>query len=374
MDIYAKADLRSVRFLYVWRECMKLRKLAGGLCILLILSLAVSCDKERPAAKPEESTRATNWRNRIEYDGSFYVSQEIKLLYSLDKGSITLWDDKGSGDVLQKLSYDTTVPDAMENLIRTDVNGDGYADLQTVYSQEQGQSCYNLWLWSEQAGMYQACGRYRLIKNPQPDPQAGTVSSTLQTEAFGTVQSTYRFTDALDLEAISQEMIDADFVASAIAAALTGDAAVVSAEGPATIGGEECAAYTVGTGMNGSGAYIAYLPDAVWYIDMYCLGAYRSVEWKEGAYTLGAYMDEAGQVQDLASAYKKGIREITITAKENGAFDIWGAVRYTVEADGGFLCFLCKTESGNWYISTDGTAYCDFAKGEVGAASEYTFS
>ncbi len=354
---------------------MKFGKFATGLCILLILPLAVSCDKEKSAVQAGESTRSADWHNRIEYDGSFYVSSKTKLLYSLDKGSITLWDDKGDGDVLQKLSYDTAVPDAMENLIQTDVNGDGYADLQTVYSQEQDQSCYNLWLWSEQTGMYQACGRYRLIKNPQPDPEAGTVSSMVQTEAFGTVQSTYRFTDTLDLESISQEIIDADSVAASIAAALTGDAAVVPAAGPAMIGGEECTTYTAGTtGMRGSNAHIAYLPDAVWYVDMQCLGMYRTVEWKEGAYALGPYMDEAGQVQDLALAYKEGIREITITAKENGAFGVWNAVRYTVEADDGFLCFSCRTEFGDWYISTDGVAYNGFVKGEVGTASEYTFS
>ncbi len=354
---------------------MKLKKIAVGLCILLILPLAVSCDKEKSAVQTEKSTGTTDWHNRIEYDGSFYVSSEVKLLYSLDKGSITLWDDTGEGDVLQKLSYDTTVSDAMENLIQTDVNGDGYADLQTVYSQEQGQSCYNLWLWSEQTGMYQVCGRYRLIKNPQPDPEVGTVSSIFQTEAFGTVQSTYRFTDALELEPISQEIIDADSVAAAIAAALTGDAAIVPAKGPATIGGEKSVGgFTVGTGMSGSGVHIAYLPDASWYIDLQCLGMYRIVEWKEGTYAPGPYMDEAGQVQDLAMAYKEGIREITITAKEDGAWDVFNAVRYTVEADDGFLCFLCRTEFGDWYISTDGAAYCDFVNGEVGPASEYTFS
>lgn len=352
---------------------MKFGKFALGLCILLILPLAASCGGKHPADEAGTSRSSTDWHNKIEYDGSFYVSPEIKLLYSLDKGSITLWDDGGEGDVLQKLSYDTTVSDAMENLIRTDVNGDGYADLQTVYSEEQGQICYNLWLWSGQTGQYRACGMYRLIKNPKSDPETGTVSSVFETEAFGTVQSTYQFTDTLDLEAISQEITDADTVASAIALALTGDAAVAPAAGPAKVGGEEYAAYTVGTGAGGSGAHIAYTPDATWYIDMQCLGMYRTVEWKEGAYVLGPYMDEAGEVQDLALAYEDTAQEITITARESGYFDVRSAVRYTVEADGLPLCYLCKTESGSWYISTDGSAYYDFVKGEMGAGSEYTF-
>lgn len=185
-----------------------------GFAVLLILPLAVSCAGEQAGDGAQTSRPSTDWHNKIEYDGSFYVSPEIKLLYSMDKGSITLWDDGGEGDVLQTLSYNTTVPDAMENLIRTDVNGDGYADLQTKFSEEQGQTCYNLWLWSEQTGQYQICGMYRLIKNPNPDPEDGTVSSLIETEAFGTMQSTYQFTDALDLETISQEITDADSVAS----------------------------------------------------------------------------------------------------------------------------------------------------------------
>lgn len=353
---------------------MKRKKIALGLCILLILPLAVSCAGEQAGDGAQTSRPSTDWHNKIEYDGSFYVSPEIKLLYSLDKGSITLWDDGGEGDVLQTLSYNTTVPDAMENLIRTDVNGDGYADLQTKFSEEQGQTCYNLWLWSEQTGQYQICGMYRLIKNPNPDPEAGTVSSLIETEAFGTMQSTYQFTDALDLETISQEITDADSVASTIALALTGDAAVSPAAGPAHIGGGEYAAYTVGTGTGGSGAHIAYTPDAVWYIDKGCLGMYRTVEWKEEAYVLGRYMDEAGEVQDLALAYTDAAQEIVITARESGIFGEQDAIRYTVEADGIPLCDLCKTESGSWYISTDGTAYYDFSKSETGEISEFTFS
>lgn len=353
---------------------MKLKKYALGLCILLILPLAVSCGKEQSEDGTQVSLLSTDWHNKIEYDGSFYVSPEIKLLYSLDKGSITLWDDGGEGDVLQKLTYETTVSDAMENLIRTDVNGDGYADLQTVYSEKQGQACYNLWLWNAETGQYRLCGLYRLIKNPKPDLESGTVSSIFETEAFGTVQSTYQFTDTLDLEATTQEITDADSVASAIALALTGDAGVEPAEGPAKISGEEYAAYIVGTGAQESGAYVAYTPDASWYIDKGCLGMYRTVEWKEGAYVSGRYMDEAGEAQDLALAYKDAAQNITITARENGYFDVWSAVRYTVEADGLPLCNLCKTESGSWYISIDGSSYYDFAKGEMGEMSEFTFS
>ena len=101
---------------------------------------------------------------------------------------------------------------------------------------------------------------------------------------------------------------------------------------------------------------------------------YRTVEWKEEAYVLGRYMDEAGEVQDLALAYTDAAQEIVITARESGIFGEQDAIRYTVEADGIPLCNLCKTESGSWYISTDGTAYYDFSKSETGEISEFTFS
>ena len=107
---------------------MNMKKIALGLCILLMLPLAAACGKKMEAEDTAPVKQATDWRNQIEYDGSFYVSREIKLLYSLDKGTITLWDDGGTGKTLQTLTYDTAVTDAMENLIREDINGEGYAD------------------------------------------------------------------------------------------------------------------------------------------------------------------------------------------------------------------------------------------------------
>lgn len=352
---------------------MNKQKIALGLCILLMLPLA-ACSKKTEQEDTAPVKQATDWRNQIEYDGSFYVSQDIKLLYSLDKGSITLWDDSGTGDKLQTLSYDTTVADAMENLIREDINGDGFADLQTVYNEAAETVCYNLWLWDAGGGKYIPCATYRLLKNPKPDSASGTVSSVLETDAFGTVQSVYQFTETLELELLSQTVEGADEVAGEIARTFIKDAAVIPSEGAATVGGEECTAYTVGAGVSGSGAYIAYTQDAVWYVDAGCLGLYRAVEWDGGAYTMGHYVEDAGEAQDLAQAYADADADIVITAKDEGDFGGRGAVRYTVEANGAFLCRLCKSELGGWYITADDTVYCEFSKGELGEPSAYVFS
>lgn len=353
---------------------MHIKKITLWLCILLILPLASSCSREQPE-EAVTTRQATDWRNQIEYDGSFYVSEDIKLLYSLDKGTITLWDDGGDGEMLQRLSYETTAADAMENLIREDINGDGYVDLQTIYDEAEGEACYNLWLWNAADGQYQTCSMYRLLKNPQPDPTAGSVSSQYVTEAFGTVVSTYQFTEGLDLEVVSETISDADNIAAAIALALTGDGTVVPSQGEATIDEIACAAYTVGTGETGSGAYIAYMPDGSWFVDIDCLGIYRAVEWNGETYIPGHYMEEAAEAEDLALAYASDTdySKIHIAAKTEGRFGSSSAVQYTVESDGAALCTLCKTGQG-WYISTDGAAYYALAGGEIGELSEETFS
>ena len=354
---------------------MNKKKFALGLCILLMLPLAAACGKKTEAQNTTPVKQTTDWRNQIEYDGSFYVSREIKLLYSLDKGTITLWDDGGTGEKLQTLTYDTAVSDAMENLIREDINGDGYADLQTIYSENQGEACYNLWLWDAESGKYVPCAAYRLVKNPIPDLDSGTISSVLETEGFGTVRSTYQFTETLTLELSSQIVEGADDIAMQIARTFTGAAAASLSDGEAEINGEACTVYTVGTGVSGSGAYIAYTPDAAWYADINCLGLYRAVDWNGSAYTLGHYMEDAGEAQDLARAvYTAGDVTIDITATEEGFFGGRSAVQYTMEAEGNFLCKLCKPDLGGWYVTVDGAAYYAMSDGEVGEVSEYVFS
>ena len=355
---------------------MHIKKITLGFCILFVLSLVTSCSRGQ-SEEAVTTRQATDWRNQIEYDGSFYVSEDIKLLYSLDKGTITLWDDGGDGEMLQRLSYETTAADAMENLIREDVNGDGYVDLQTIYNDVEGEACYNLWLWSSTDGQYQACGMYRMVKNPQPDPASGSVSSQYVTEAFGTVVSTYQFTEGLELEMVSETISDADDIAAAIALALTGESTVVPSQGEATIDEIACAAYTVGAGVAGSGAYIAYMPDGSWFVDIDCLGIYRAVEWNGETYIPGHYMEEAAEAEDLALAYAPDAdySKIHIAAKEEGSFGRSNGVQYTVESDGTVLCLLCNVGQSDWYISTDGgVSYYAFAGGEIGEISEETFS
>lgn len=354
---------------------MNMKKFALGLCIFLLLPFVAACSKKTEAEDTAPVKQATDWRNQIEYDGSFYVSREIKLLYSLDRGKITLWDDGGTGEKLQTLTYDTAVANAMENLIREDVNGDGFADLQTVYSETQEEACYNLWLWDAESGKYVPCAAYRLVKNPKPDPDSGTISSVLETEGFGTVRSTYQFTDTLALELVSQTVEGADDIAAKIVRTFAGDAAVSPSDRETEINGEACTVYIAGSGAYGSGAYIAYTPDALWYADINCLGLYRAVEWDGSAYTLGHYMEDAGEAQDLArAAYTAGDVTIDITAREEGFFGGRSAVQYIVEAEGIFLCKLCKSDLGGWYVSADGTTYYAISNGEIGESSEYVFS
>ena len=348
---------------------MNIKKIALALCIFLALPLT-ACGEKTKAEDTAPVKQATDWRNQIEYDGSFYVSKEIKLLYSLDKGTITLWDDSGTGEKLQTLTYDTAVADAMENLTREDINGDGYADLQTIYSETQDASCYNLWLWDADGGKYVPCAAYRLVKNPVPDPASGTVSSVLETDGFGTVRAAYQFSEDLSLELASQTVEGADAVAAEISRTLIGDMAVSPSEGETTVNGEACTAYTTETG-----AHIAYTSDAHWYADINCLGLYRAVEWNGTGYTLGHYMEDAGEAQDLArAAYTNGDVSVDITAKDFGFFGGRSAVQYTMEAEGVFLCKLCKPGLGGWYVTVDDGLYYDFSGGEIGEVSEHAFS
>ncbi len=99
------------------------------------------------------------------------------------------------------------------------------------------------------------------------------------------------------------------------------------------------------------------------------------MEWNGSAYTLGHYMEDAGEAQDLArAAYTAGDVKIDITAKEEGFFGGRSAVQYTMEAEGIFLCKLCKSDLGGWYVTGDGAVYYAMSDGEVGEVSEYVFS
>ncbi|MBR6650758.1 MAG: hypothetical protein IKL36_05030, partial [Clostridia bacterium] len=76
------------------------KKITLLLAILLMLNIT-GCKDD--VDTPEETKKPNDWRNTIEYEGNFYVNSETKLLYALDKGTITLWDNAGEGDVLQVL-------------------------------------------------------------------------------------------------------------------------------------------------------------------------------------------------------------------------------------------------------------------------------
>lgn len=113
---------------------MKKRRIVLPLCLILCALLMFSCQKAEEGSETEE-TREKNWRDSIEYEGSFYVSDGIKYLYAVKKGKITLWDDSKDGNVKQELSYDSTAEDVADRLERIDENGDGYTDLRLIYDE-----------------------------------------------------------------------------------------------------------------------------------------------------------------------------------------------------------------------------------------------
>jgi len=98
------------------------------ICILALVFAAVLCLFSCNEAKGEPvvtTGKVTDWRNTIEYEGSFFVNKDRKMLYALDMGKITLWDNEGSGAPFQELKYDTSVADAIESIEKEDFNADG---------------------------------------------------------------------------------------------------------------------------------------------------------------------------------------------------------------------------------------------------------
>lgn len=333
------------------------------LAILLMLSLSACKDETNNG---EETKKPTDWRNTIEYEGNFYVDSGTKLLYALDKGTITLWDNAGEGDTLQVLEYSSAESGAIESLEINDFNGDGANDISTIFSENESGKKYNLWLWNKEQSKYKAVNNYRNINNPVVSEDHTTVTGTLDRGIFGVVTTVYTFTEQLTLEESSVTIANADAIAQNISNALASGCAVTLGEGTANIQSVPCSVYVA------DDAYIAFTSDGNWYIDKGCVGAYKNITDNNGAFEAGIYVDEAGEITDIcAQLYGCDAGTLTITSTNIGklvalSYDAEGKVippekpndatpdgseakGFIIEKDGSALCTILKAGNSSYF-------------------------
>lgn len=340
-----------------------MKKYLTAAAVIIAAACLFSCSGTSSKAEETTAPREKDWHNSIEYEGSFYVNETTKLLYSLDRGTVTLWDDKGSGSVLQTLKYDSTVDDAMERLEFFDANFDGNTDIRIIYDETYGNR-YNLWLWNENKGQFDMCKKYKDIIDPEPNSDEGVIISLTSNGIFGILDKRYSFDEHMNLTEVSAVVINESEVAYKIAGLLS-LGSITYAENNIAIDKLDCVTFTAKDNTGNITGYLAYNPDGVWYADMGGLGFYRVLTDEGGSIGFAEYAGEAGQVQALAEANFEG--DITLVYKEKGSMCGNDAYRneayryeaylYTVNADGEVCCYIVTTGSGYWYISTDKESY-----------------
>lgn len=324
----------------------------------------------------KETTAATktDWRNTIEYEGSFYVNSKVKVLYALDKGSVTIWDNAGNGNVLQTINYNTSVSDAIERIEKKDFNADGSCDLRIIYSENESGTRYNLFLWSENTKRFAECRLYNEITDPVIDESTGEVIGVYDNGIFGVLTCRYAFNENCGLDLIESSVGDMTEVAKNIAKSILGDTVTVTlAEGQATVEGEVNHTFIVKNG----GADIAYLAcssEGIWAIDKGCYGFYRLLSEKDGAVLLGNYLGEGRAAQSLAVTILGADVEIhSLTA---GTINESTAKCYVMMSEGGETISLAGDSRGFWYISRNGVSFTQ-VNASTGVAindTEYEFA
>ncbi len=319
------------------------------LASLMLFSCSSGSGKEDETTAPREK----DWHNSIEYEGSFYVNETTKMLYALDRGTVTLWNDKGSGNVLQTLKYDSTADDAMERVEFFDANFDGNTDIRIIYDETNGNR-YNLWLWNENKFQFDMCTKYKDIIDPEPDADEGVIISLTNNGIFGVLDKRYSFDEHMNLTEVSAVVLNDSEIAYKIAGLLS-LGSITYAENNISIDKLDCVTFTAKDNSGNITGYLAYNPDGVWYADMGGLGFYRVLTDQGGDIGFAEYAGEGGQVQALAEANFDG--DITLVYKEKGSMCGNEAYRYTVNADGEVCCYIVTTGSGYWYISTDKESY-----------------
>lgn len=347
-----------------------MKKITTVLIALLAAIALVSCSGE--SEKAEETTKKSDWRNTVEYEGAFFVNEGTRLFYAFDKGSITLWDSAGDGEALQVIDYDTTVSDAIERIEMEDFDADSNCDIRIIYSEGEEGARYSLWLWSTVTGKFAECRLYNKIVDPLFDPETGNIIGVEDKGVFGTVTKRYAFNDTSGLDEVSCEISDPLAAAEAVNSA-TVAGRLEAAEGTAVIEDVECNVYIVYSGAE-TLAYIAYTPDSKWYIDKGCRGFYREVNDEEGAVVVGSYVDEAGTVGDIARVFYECDFEIKYVS--SGLLGENEVSYYCVEYGDGKNIFLAKAENGFWYLSEDGAVYkqVSVSTGEYVSEEELEFA
>lgn len=347
------------------------------IAVIIVAAIAAlicltSCGEAKPAVDTAPSSPNEDWRNTIEYEGSFFVNKGLKMLYALDTGSITLWDNGGDGTPFQTLSYDTSVSDAIEQVETGDFSGDGNGDIRVIYSESEKGKRYTLFLWNEGTKKFAECRLYSTITDPIFNSEDCTVSGEWDLGIFGKVTKTYAFNETSGLDEVGIVLHDAEGVANKIAADTVGGTVTLS-ENHVTIDNKKCTLY-IASEFGANSAYIVHTPEGEWYIDEYCFGFYREcLDNGEGTVTLGKYVGKAGTAQHIANTIRGEDAEIVIA--EEGFINGIEATRYTMRGEsGGRFAIVCDV-ANTWYFAEDGDIFTNvhISTGIAVSDTEYIF-
>ena len=341
------------------------------LACVTVLSLA-ACGGEKEAETTD--SLKTDWRNTIEYEGSFYVNKSIKVLYALDKGTITIWDNAGNGNSLQTINYNTGVADAIERIEKKDFNNDGNCDIRIIYSESEKGNRYNLFLWSENTGRFAECRLYNEITDPIVEKETGYVIGVFDNGYLGVVTTRYSFNENCGLDVVDIEFSNPQGVVTTIATTFLSaeKLIVVPGKGNATIDDVVCTTYIVNDGSKDV-AYVSYTEAARWYIDRGCHGFYREVLAEDGSLVLGKYEGEYNGCHSLATLIKG--EDCMITEALSGIINGEAATKFTLLSESGESVLLVNDKRGYWYLSENGETYVQ-VNGSTGVKvndDEHTF-
>ena len=330
--------------------------LLAAIAIVAALCL-FSCGGE--GKKEEETTVKTDWRNTIEYEGAFFVNESKRVLYALDTGSITVWDNAGDGKVLQVIEYDTSVADAIERIEKEDFNNDGNCDIRVIYSENERGKRYNLFLWSEKTGRFAECQLYNTINNPVYNEETGYVTGITDLGIYGKATVEYAFNENSGLDKVSASVEGLEDIAKMIATSIGGDSF-------------EDTGYV---SKNGNRiAKISHNSEFEWFVDMGCIGLYRKLEESEGAVVIGDYIENAKPAYELIKLLKG--EDAKFTGTTLGVIRNLPAQSFEAVDGEGNSFSVVTDENGLWYFSEDGVTFVQVlsATGEVAGEEEYEFT
>ncbi|MBQ4066993.1 MAG: hypothetical protein IJD22_05050 [Clostridia bacterium] len=348
-----------------------------ALLILLSLVAALSlfaCKGDTDST--DKPSAEGDWRNTVEYEGSFFVNEKLRLLYALDRGVITLWDNGGNGEVMQKISYDTSVADAIERIEKKDFSGDGNCDLRIIYAESDAGTRYNLFLWSEVTKGFVDCSPYREIINPVHDSETNNVTAVWDKGAFGTVTRVYSFNESSGMDTVSTTVSDPDGIAAMIAGSYSSAEPVACGWIP-EIKGKECKYYYACIVDGKPVTYIGGTEDSEWFVDLGAIGFFRPVVQNEdGDLEIGEYIDKKAQTAAELAVTKTGSESAVVIAMDIGSIDGNEAYLYTVNTVDGVKVYIACDSLDFWYYSENGEKYIKVltSTGEAIGEGEYEFA